>query len=394
MLNQPVSHSAVSTPVTSLQRLIGSYGGDEPGPLVICFGGLHGNEPAGVQALQEIVQTLHRTAPRCKGKFLALAGNLAALAQGRRFVERDLNRMWAAERVRALNAQTLPTAETTEDREQKELLALIETALQSKPGAAIFLDLHTTSADGAPFALISDTLTNRRLAQALGTPLILGLEESVDGTILDYINELGHAAIGFEAGQHDAPQSVQNSIAAIWITLVEAGCIAPADVPDLPALRDTLRRASRGLPSVFEVRYRHAITNEDQFVMQPGFANFAPVTKHQGVAADRRGTVRVPESGFLFMPLYQAQGEDGFFLVREVKPFWLKVSEWLRRTNADQQLHWLPGVHFLAGDKNSLLINTKVARWFVLEICHLLGFRKYSRMNDQLVISRRKQMGE
>lgn len=373
------------------QRILGSYGGELPGPLVICLGGMHGNEPAGALALQQVMQRLQEKAPFFRGRFLALSGNLAALSQGSRFVQRDLNRMWAPERVRALNSQTLPTTETIEDAEQKDLLAIIESALKSPHERVIFLDLHTTSSDGAPFVLISDTLANRRLAQSFGTPLILGLEESVDGTILNYINELGHIAIGFEAGQHDAPQSIQHHAAAVWITLVETGCLAPEDVPDLPTLRDTLRRASRGLPSVFEVRYRHAITPDDAFAMKPGFANFAPVTKQQPVATDRRGEVRVNENGFLFMPLYQSLGEDGFFLVREVKPFWLKVSAWLRRSNADQWLHWLPGVHYLAGDKNSLIINTKVARWFVIEICHLLGFRKYSRINDQLVISRRKQ---
>ena len=309
-------------------------------------------------------------------------------------MQRDLNRMWAPERVRALNAQTLPTTETTEDAEQKELLAIIEAELKATSGEVIFLDLHTTSAEGAPFALISDTLPNRRLAQALGTPLILGLEENIDGTILNYINELGHIAIGFEAGQHHASQSIQHHVAAVWVTLVEAGCIAPEDAPDLPALRHTLRQASCNLPSVFEVRYRHAITADDTFVMKPGFANFARVERQQAVAEDRRGTVRVNEPGFLFMPLYQSLGEDGFFLVREVKPFWLRVSAWLRRANADQWLHWLPGAHYLAGDKNALIINTKIARWFVIEICHLLGFRKHSQLGEQLIISRRKQAAE
>lgn len=384
-------HQVSLSQIVEVQRILGSYSSGVPGPLVIGLGGIHGNEPAGVFALQHVLQTLQQTTPAFRGKFLALAGNLTALQRGCRFVQRDLNRMWASARVRALNTQTLPTAETAEDAEQKELLAIIETELKATSGKVIFLDLHTTSSDGAPFVMVSDTLTNRRLAQALGTPLMLGLEESIDGTILNYVNELGLVAIGFEAGQHDAPQSVQYHAAAVRITLVEAGCLAPEDVPDLPALRDTLRRASRGLPAVLEVRYRHAITADDAFVMRPGFANFAPVTKQQTVAEDRRGAVQVNERGYLFMPLYQSLGEDGFFLVREVKPFWLRVAAWLRRSHADELLPWLPGVHYLAGDRNALIINTKIARWCVIEICHLLGFRKHSQFGGQLIISRRPQ---
>ncbi|MBL8206627.1 MAG: succinylglutamate desuccinylase/aspartoacylase family protein [Blastocatellia bacterium] len=363
------------------------------GPLVICIGGIHGNESAGAFALQRVVTRLKETTPLFQGRLLAVAGNVRALNAGVRYFRRDLNRMWLPARVQTLSKNTV-AHETAEDAEQQELLAIIREALAQGPTKVIFLDLHTTSSDGAPFALISDTLTNRRLAQALGTPLILGLEESIDGTILNYINEMGHAAIGFEAGQHDAPQSIENHVAAVWITLVEAGCLVPEAVPDLAAMRATLRRASRGLPSVFEVRYRHAITAADAFVMQPGFANFARVEKQQPVAEDCRGAVRANESGFLFMPLYQALGEDGFFLVREIKPFWLRVSSWLRRASADELLHWLPGVHYLGGDKNSLIINTKIARWFVIEICHLLGFRKHAQTGEQLIISRRKQAPE
>lgn len=375
------------------QRHIGSYNGMVEGPLVICIGGIHGNESAGAFALQRVVTHLKETTPLFQGRLLALAGNVQALNAGVRYFRRDLNRMWLPARVQTLSKNTL-AHETAEDAEQQELLAIIRDALAQEPTKVIFLDLHTTSSAGAPFALISDTLTNRRLAQALGTPLILGLEESIDGTILNYINELGHAAIGFEAGQHDAPQSIDNHVAAVWVTLVAAGCLTPEAVPDLAAMRATLRRASRGLPSVFEVRYRHAITAADAFVMQPGFANFTRVEKQQAVAEDCRGAVRVNESGFLFMPLYQALGEDGFFLVREIKPFWLRVSSWLRRAGADELLHWLPGVHYLGGDKNSLIINTKIARWFVIEICHLLGFRKHAQTGEQLIISRRKQAPE
>lgn len=369
------------------QRYLGSYGNGAP--LVICIGGIHGNEPAGALALQNVLRKLNKTKPAFKGRLLALAGNVKALNEGVRYFHRDLNRMWVPERV-----QSLPKAETPEEMEQQELLAIISEAVAQQPVGVIFLDLHTTSSDGAPFALISDTLLNRRFALQLRTPLILGLEESIEGTILNYINDLGHAAIGFEAGQHESPQSVKNHEAAVWITLVAAGCLTPEQVPDLPAHRQTLIEASRNLPSVFEIRYRHAIQAADEFVMNPGFTNFHPVNQTDIVAADRNGKVRVNERGFLFMPLYQKLGEDGFFLVREVRPFWLGVSAWLRHLGVDRLLHWLPGVDYLPADKNSLVINTHIARWFVIEICHLLGFRKHAQVGDQLIISRRKQSAE
>jgi succinylglutamate desuccinylase len=376
---------------TQLRRRLGSYGGTVFGPLVICTGGMHGNEPASVTALQRVLQHLQQHRPPCNGKFVALAGNVAALQRGQRYLQFDLNRMWSPARVRQLKAGTLGEIETVESREQHELLATFEAKLSGRFSQAVFLDLHTTSSAGAPFGLISNTLTNRRFARALGTPVILGLEESIEGTLLNYINDLGHAALGFEAGQHQSPVALKNHEAAIWVTLVTAGCLPAESVPDYRAQLCILRESSRGLPPVFEVRYRHAITVADEFEMEPGFVNFQEVESGTLLAQQRDSAVRASEHGWLFMPLYQAQGEDGFFLVRPVKPVWLSLAAWLRHLGVDRSLAWWPGVHRVPEDENSLVIETRIARWFVLEICHLLGYRKHSQTDGKLVVTRRWQ---
>lgn len=380
-----------ATQTRTYQRRIGSYGGTTCGPLVICIGGMHGNEPAGVHALERVLQHLQKTRPPFNGKLVGLAGNVGALERGNRYVHRDLNRMWSPDRVRQMKAGKLLEIETAETSEQRELLAVLETELTGKFSQAVFLDLHTTSSAGAPFGLISDTLTNRSYAQRLRTPIILGLEESIEGTLLNYINELGHVALGFEAGQHAAPLALKNHEAAIWTTLVTAGCLPPESVPNWRGLQRTLRESSRGLPLVLEVRYRHAIRPTDKFVMAPGFVNFQQVEQGELLAQDRHGDVRAAETGYLFMPLYQAQGEDGFFLVRPIKPFWLGLAAWLRRLRVDRTLAWWPGVRGIPGDENSLLIDPQIARWFVIEICHLLGFRKQARQGHKLLVTRRRQ---
>jgi succinylglutamate desuccinylase len=384
--------SAVIQAITEkkFQREPGRYSRKQPGPLVICIGGIHGNEPAGALALEVVLKKLNEVNPPFKGEFIALAGNVKALNSGVRYQKQDLNRMWLPDRVRQIKAQPPEKNATAEEAEQQELLDAIDEALEHHTGDVVFLDLHTTSSEGSPFAIISDTLTNRRLALELGVPIILGLEENLDGTILNYINELGHAAIGFEAGQHRSPASLTNHEAAIWITLAAAGCIKPHDINELYDLRQHLKRSASGIPRVMELRYRHGIDETDEFIMQPGFSNFARVEKGRFLAVDRRGKVMAPDGGLLFMPLYQSQGEDGFFLVREVKLFWLKVSAQLRKWNFDRLLPYLPGVHRLPS-RQSLMINTQIAHWFVIEICHLLGFRKHSQKGGMLIVSRRRQ---
>lgn len=373
------------------QRELGRYLGKLPGPLVICIGGIHGNEPAGALALEVVLKKLHDGSPPFRGEMIALAGNVNALNSGVRYRQQDLNRMWAPDRINELNAQLIDQPATAEEAEQRELLEIIKTALAGHNGEAVFLDLHTTSSNGSPFAIISDTLINRRLALELDVPIILGLEENLDGTILNYVNELGHAAIGFEAGQHRSPASLLNHEAAVWTTLVAAGCIKPYYIHEFFDLRQHLKRTVNGAPRVMELRYRHGISDTDQFAMQPGFSNFTPVAKGQLLANDRQGSITSPEDALLFMPLYQSQGEDGFFLVREVSLFWLKVSAYLRKWNFDRLLPYLPGVHRLPDSRQSLRINTQIAHWFVIEICHLLGFRKHSQKSGMLIVSRRRQ---
>lgn len=385
--------SAVVKSITEkkFQRELGRYSGKQPGPLVICIGGIHGNEPAGALALEIVLKKLHEATPPFLGEFIALAGNVNALNSGIRFQQQDLNRMWLPDRVRQLTAQPPEKNATAEETEQRELLEIIEAAVAHHRGDVVFLDLHTTSSEGSPFAIISDTLTNRRLALELGVPIILGLEENLDGTILNYINELGYAAIGFEAGQHRSPASLRNHEAAIWVTLASAGCIKPYFINGLYDLRQHLKHSAYGVPRVMELRYRHGISEADDFAMQPGFSNFTRVAKEQLLANDHGGKITAPEDGLLFMPLYQSQGEDGFFLVREVNIFWLKASAQLRKWNFDRLLPYLPGVHRLPDGRQSLMINTKIAHWFVIEICHLLGFRKHSQKDGMLIVSRRRQ---
>ncbi len=62
----------------------------------------------------------------------------------------------------------------------------------------------------------------------------------------------------------------------------------------------------------------HRIRAGDAFQMLPNFKNFQAVRKGQALARDIHGWILAPEDGLILMPLYQKQGSDGFFLVKEV----------------------------------------------------------------------------
>jgi succinylglutamate desuccinylase len=376
----------------ALERVVGHLVGQAPGPLIVTIGGLHGNEPAGVTASRRVLDKLRKYNPRFRGEYLALAGNIPALKAGKRYIDEDLNRIWLPERLHhpAPGKNTATTiAATSEEAERVELLTEIQTALGRAPNEAYFLDLHSTSASGSAFSVFADTLHNRRLAAALPSPMVLGLEEHLQGTLLNYINELGFAAVGFEGGQHLAPSTVDTHELGIWKTLVVAGCLRTQDIPQFPSLLQTAQSQTRGLPRVVEIRYRHDILPGEEFVMKPGFENLDPVRNGDLLAHDRHGEIRSLETGHILMPLYQSQGNDGFFLVRRVRPFWLRLSAWLRAIGAGNVLQYLPGVQRRGND--TLTVNSKIARWFVVEIFHLLGFRRQRPENGIQVFTRRRE---
>lgn len=363
--------------------------GEAPGPLLLAVAGVHGNEPAGVYAYRSIVAELERLRPAIRGDVVLLAGNTRALAHGLRYVDADLNRHWLPERVRRRSGVPALQASSSEDLELLELLEAVDSALAAARGDGFFVDLHTTSAPGKPFATIGDTLRNRRFASAFPVPKVLGLEEIIDGSLLEYLNGLGLVTMGFEGGQHEEEASVAHHEAALRIALVAAGCVDEQAMPGVEDARRLLERASGGHRYI-EVRSRHGVRPGDDFEMAPGFENFQPIRRGQHLARDWRGDVVAGESGLLLLPRYQGLGDDGFFVGREVRGFWLSLSAALRRARLDAALDLLPGVRRQSEDPNTLLVNTRLARFFPLQLFHLLGYRKRRWSDDFLVVSRRR----
>ncbi len=377
------------TALQALPRVLGEMGPDGPGPTLVVVCGLHGNEPAGVLGATRVLEALEPRAAELRGRLVVLVGNRGALAKGERFLDRDLNRAWTPERLRHLRSLPAETPFDAEDREQLDLLAHLDRVMAESDGPVYALDLHTTSGPRGVFTTVGDTLENRTLAQLLPVPLVLGLEELVEGTLHDYLGERGVVTLAFECGQHVEAEAPDRAEAAIWTLVAGVGLLPESRIPELSEARKRLSRTGKGVPRVVELRYRHPAPPEAGFTMRPGFATFTPVRRGDPVADDARGPIPVPESGRLLMPLYQRQGEDGFFLVREFRVFWLHLSRVLRTLGVDRWVHHLPGIREDPMRPEVLVVNRRVARWYALQLLHLLGFRRHRVEGDLLVVIRR-----
>ena len=371
------------------EHLMGSFIGDESGPTLIVLGSVHGNEAGGVLAIERILPKLSLLQKKFKGRAYFFAGNTRALQKGIRFIDSDLNRHWTNANITNNLPDSPVSPKLAEDAEQRDLLAEFIRILSTAKSEVYALDLHSTSADGVPFGTVGDTLRNRAFAQKFPITFLLGIEEQLDGTILEYLNNLGVVTLGFEAGQHYAESTIDNDEALIWLALANSGVVQSSDLPEIEKRRSILQN-STGKPRIIEIRYRHAISPEDEFSMNPGYENFQPIKRGEILARDKNGVIKANESGLILMPLYQTLGEDGFFIGREISPFWLKVSYLLRRLHLGDFIHILPGVRKDPGEFGTFIVNTRVARFFPLQIFHLLGFRRRRWRKDKLIVSHRR----
>ena len=377
-------------------REVGRFDAGQPGPLFIAVGGMHGNEPAGVDAAQLVLNELRQHNVKLRGRMVALRGNRQALQLRTRFLEEDFNRVWTAEKIHSLGQRTA-NADGPEEAELRDLLATLQALFAEPIGGAppervVLIDLHSTSGPSQPFLCMADTLQNRKVAFAMGVPVILGLEEALPGTLLDWVSEAGHVGIAFEGGTHlcekivmchRAAQRAQQRGASMLPSAMSAQGL------DVERAHKHLQGLATGLPRIVEIIERHGTEPGDGFEMEPGWQSFESVASGERLASDRTGALVASRAGCLLLPRYQSQGNDGFFLGRRVRPFWLALSALLRRLGAERILSGLPGVRRDPSDPRCLLVDPKRARFFRTELFHLFGYRRSAWRDGSMVVTRR-----
>jgi len=298
---------------------VGELHGKQDGPCVIIVVGVHGNEPAGVAAAERVIAQLAATPAAIRGDLWAFRGNRQALAQQRRFVDKDLNRLWSPDQVEVVRRTPAVQLASAEEREQQELLAAVEQACEGARGKVLLVDLHTASSSSIPFMVEGVGPLSEDARRLLPIPVVVDKPGFFKGTLLAWVAGRGHTSVVFEAGQHRAPESAQIHEASVWLVLAGVGALTKRCRPDRRRLQRQLAAGiQQPLPHAFELTYRYPVVDSSRFAMLNGFKNFDLVEAGELVAMDGRREVRCPHAGRIFLPLYQRSGEDGFFLVRDL----------------------------------------------------------------------------
>lgn len=264
------------------------YSAEESGPRLLIFGAVHGNEICGTQAMLRLMQELDSGALKLVRGQLQLVPicNPRAHAEGFRFIERNLNRFF------------LPSdpAKIYEAKLTNILCSMMK-------GADYFIDLHSTTAGGIPFASVEGhDAEENKLAAAMGAEVLLfGWHEAYAASgkpdpdpnesmgTTAYARTCGAKAVLLECGQHKDPASIEVAYKAMCGALQFAGMIdnsRPAPVRQ-PLLLRTTRVVYRGQGGAFAENW----------------GNFSPVKAGQKVATlSDGGAVVSPADGYIILP--------------------------------------------------------------------------------------------
>ncbi|MCZ2101795.1 MAG: succinylglutamate desuccinylase/aspartoacylase family protein [Chitinophagales bacterium] len=304
-------------------RITGQYQGREAGPLVIVTSAMHGNEGAGVRAMEMFFKMLemehHQHLDfKLKGSIFGLVGNMQAYQQGKRYIREDINRMWNQDHIATILSSDPSTLED-EDKEIYEIIREINHHIeQIQPSKIYFLDLHTTSSDGI-FTIEGGTEESRAIGLKIQAPMVSGLLDGLSGTTLHYFDKvyqgIPSVTMAFEGGHHDDALSINRCMAAVMQFLRAVGLIGARDL--IGTYDYILNFYNKEMPVNVQVEYRHHVDDANQWKMELGFKNFDTIYQGQLLATYENEEIYAPMSGYILMPLYQNLGHDGFFICTE-----------------------------------------------------------------------------
>jgi succinylglutamate desuccinylase len=286
--------------------------------LLIAIGAMHGNERAGIEAIERVFKVLNHTQKGFNGAFVGLKGNLFALRHEKRFIKNDLNRIWTESDFEIAEKCT-NAIEFPDHYQLKTLKKAIEHYLKMGYEDIVIIDLHTTSATGGVFIACPNDETHTKMIKRLHVPVIPNLVDDLKGTAMQHFWDNNIVSFAFEGGNHYNPDSANKMESALWLCLEYLGHVDRHEFDNVEYHDLRLIHATEGLPHFCNIIQHHSIDPGDNFKMEPGFTNFQPISKGTLLASDKNGPIYCPEDCFMLMPLYQEQGTDGFFLVKQAK---------------------------------------------------------------------------
>lgn len=269
-----------------MEKSIIKISGELPGKTVAVFAGVHGNEKAGILAIQEIIEILRIDS----GTAYFVLANPPAIEQGVRFIEKNLNRRF----------YRYVTGKSWEDKRARALITLL-----NKCDA--LLDLHGYNGEeDTPFIITSDP--THTLVSSLNIPIVItGFDQIGRGGSDWYMSSCGKLGICLECGSNYRPEEyVLTAKEAIFRFLEFYQLIAPAQPRKL-------------IPKII-FRVVHIVKRKSKdFKFARMYRNFEKLVAKEPFAWDGATTYRAQNNQYILFPRpNQKIGHEAFIVLEKI----------------------------------------------------------------------------
>lgn len=259
-------------------------------PTIAVFAGVHGDEKAGVMALQEALPVLENEL--VKGTFYGVFANPPAIEQNVRAVNKNLNRCF----VEGVNGPTY------EDKRAKRLMSLLDKC-------DALLDLHAFKDETAPPFIICEE-DSLDIAQQLKPEIIsTNWSEAEPGATDVYMFENGKPAICLECGPIAQSKKYKDlALQSIYSFLSYFGLI------EKPQAKQDISVPKR------IIRAEYSVVNESEdCLIDDELESFQKLKEGQLIGAQASKVYRANEGEVIIFPRPDAAtGEEVFIIGKEI----------------------------------------------------------------------------
>jgi succinylglutamate desuccinylase len=193
-----------------MPEYVWQFKGEEPGPTVTVMGGLHGNETVGIDVVEQLLAMV-REKIKC-GTVNIIIGNPEACEAGKRFIDKDANRLWGTKLM------NIPEQKRVED--VKPFVA----------SSDLMLDLHSTIKPvDEPFLVVPsfdheliDTIPTLGIRKIItGEGLKLPDNDPIESDLFTVAN--GGLGVTIEAGWQEDNNLVDKTMGSVLRALEKVG---------------------------------------------------------------------------------------------------------------------------------------------------------------------------
>ncbi len=266
---------------------------DSQGPTVAILGGVHGDEPAGIEVVKSSLNALAIDT----GTVILMLGNMAAQGVAR-FKDVNLNRSFR---------------ELTSEEQQQDFADLpyevqrAQTLLPYLDTSDAALDLHDFTNPSKPFIITERN--GLQTARYIGAPIIsFGWTQTEPGGSDGYMSCRGKEGLCYELGQKQYPQqNIARGHGAVQRFLISQGLLEGDVTPlfDNPELVETSEAFIR---------------TADNFAFVRDFGNFELLNTGEPIAVHGDNEIRASEGQVIIFPMKDAAiGEEAFTLGRRLE---------------------------------------------------------------------------